>query len=131
MNAIPHDREDSRTDLVREPAATTARTLHSILETRRRRQWHQVEAWLSQSPFYKPFRKATAPLFQWLAEPTNSIVAIVLLILAPFIALLLLPLFLILIPVFLFLAVLGTMASTVQTDADADEHESVTQHFLH
>ena len=70
-------------------------------------------------------------MFQWLAEPTNSIVAIVLLILAPFIALLLLPLFLILIPVLLFLAVLGTMASTVQTDADADEHESVTQHFLH
>lgn len=105
--------------------------VHTSAELARKRRQSAIESWLSQSPFYEPFRKATGPCFHWLAQPTNSIVAVLLLILAPFIALLLLPLFLILIPVFLFLAVLGSMATTVKTDAESEVHESVTQHFLH
>lgn len=100
-------------------------------ELARKRRRSAIESWLSQSPFYEPFRKVTAPFFHWLAQPTNTIITVLLVILAPFIGLLLLPLFLILIPVFLFLAVLGSMATTVKTDAESEVHESVTQHFLH
>ena len=124
MNATLKEGADSGA----EPGPVT--TINSA-ELARKRRHSVIESWLSQSPFYEPFRKVAAPCYHWLAQPTNSIVTVLLVILAPFIALLLLPLFLIMIPVFLFLAVLGSMATTVKTDAESDVHESVTQHFLH
>lgn len=124
MNAIPHDRVEAGG----EPRPVD---VEQIAAERRRRRRSALETWLSQSPFYLPFKKVTAPFFSWMAEPTNAIGTVVVLALAPFVALLLLPLFLILVPVFLFFAVLGSMATTVKTDADSEEHESMTQHFLH
>jgi hypothetical protein len=68
----------------------------------------------SGSPMVDAFCTVLGPVVDWFSDASNSVAAMVCMILAPFIALLLLPLFLILIPAFLFFATAGMTASTAR-----------------
>jgi hypothetical protein len=68
----------------------------------------------ADSPMVDAFCTVLGPVADWLSDASNSVSALVCMILAPFIALLLLPLFLILVPAFLILATAGVTASSVR-----------------
>lgn len=68
----------------------------------------------SDSPLVDAFCTVLGPVADWLSDASNSVSAVVCMILAPFIALLLLPLFFILVPAFLILATAGVTASSVR-----------------
>lgn len=66
------------------------------------------------SPLVDAFCTALGPVADWLSDASNGVSAVVCMILAPFIALLLLPLFFILVPAFLIFATAGMTASSVR-----------------
>jgi hypothetical protein len=68
----------------------------------------------ADSPLVDAFCTVLGPVADWLSDASNSVSAIVCTILAPFIALLLLPLAFILIPAFLIFATAGMTASSVR-----------------
>ena len=127
INSTPQPTEDTRLS----PHTASARSAahpHPLDPTARRAALRALRAekivrWLSRSPFFDPFCTLLRPVIQWLLGPTNAVVAGLILILSPFIALLLLPLLIILVPVVLGIAGLAIVFNSMKIESE--QHQEV------
>lgn len=124
MNSTPQPTEDTRTvpSNSRAPSAqpldpTARRSAIRALRTER------LVRLLARSPFFEPFCTLLRPAIHWLMGPTNAAVAALILIVSPFIALLLMPLFIILAPVGLGIGALAMIANSMKMGAE--EHQEI------
>jgi len=73
-----------------------------------------VGKYFSDSPMADAFFTVLGPVVDWFSNPSNSVAALVCMVLAPFIAWLILPLFIILIPALIFFGAAGVTSSSVR-----------------
>jgi len=88
-------------------------------------------AWIAESPFFEPFCVLLRPVVEWLRTPANVAVAILILVVSPFIALLLLPLFLILIPAGIAIGIVAVIANSVKMESEEEGPKSIANHVIH